>query len=132
VVNGMDRDREIGRDQEGRESLLEDEQMSVWGAILQEKNFRLRKRNATKASGRCKYVAAWLMLRISMPQNETDFEYASGLELVSLVTRIRPGREQRVLVQARNPKGQNCGKAGKAEEQQIDGNAKNLCLEKRL
>lgn len=112
-MNGMDRDQEIGRDREGLESLLEDEQMSVWGAILQEKNFRLRTRNVTKASGRCKYVAAWLMLRIPMPLNETDVEYASGPELVA---KIRPEREQRVFVQARNPKGQNCGKAGKAEE----------------
>jgi len=93
VVNGMDRDLEIERDREGRESLWEDEQMSVWGAILQEKNFRPRKRNATKANGRCKYVAGWLMLRTPMPQNENDFEYASGLELEALVTKIRPGRE---------------------------------------
>ena len=126
MVNGMDKDRDIERGQEVRASLLEDEQMSVQGAILQEKNFRLRKRNATKVSGRCKCAVAWLILRISMTRNEVDFDCASG---PLLMTRNRPGRVQRRLVRVRNPQGQNCGRGGKGGGQQTDERVKILQLE---
>jgi hypothetical protein len=76
-VNGTDKDREIGRDQEGGVKPLEDEQKSAWGAIRQEKNFRLPKPNAIKANECCKDVVEQLgveMLCMSMNRSDVGFE----------------------------------------------------------
>jgi hypothetical protein len=73
VVNGMDKDLEIGRDREGTEILLVDEQKSVWVANRRRKKPRPQKRNGTKWNERRGAVAGQLRVYTSMVLIDIDF-----------------------------------------------------------